>query len=333
MPEEKSGSLAVLSVETTMNTAEAVEEYLRASFQREPVEWSRPGSEHARIEVYFDRGNEAILAGELLRARFPEVRITLRPCREEDWATWWRRHFKPHAVGRRLLICPAWDRERVDAKGRCVILIHPGLSFGTGDHFTTRFCLEMIDHLCEIEQPDSLLDVGCGSGILAITAARLGVPRVTGIDNDPESIRQSRHNAIRNGVGDRIDWREGSLVDTLPNNPPGPKHEAPSTKHVPPNTRGSGPNNESHITNNHGNRHAKAQKQGGYHIVCANLYASLLIDGAPGLARASSRHLVLSGIQTAETDAVADAFVPLGFHERVRYGDAEWSGLLMEKRC
>ncbi len=291
---DKHSTLSVLTIEADLAGAGDVSEHIRDLLKREPVELSRPGCERVWLEIYFNNANEAILAGELLKSRFPDHEMSIRPCRSRDWTIYWRHHFKPVKIGKRLLVCPVWDSERVRDGERLVVLINPGLSFGTGDHFTTRFCLEMIDLLGEGRAPESFLDVGCGSGILAIAAALLGVKRVAGIDNDEQCISQSAKNAGLNGVGERIEW----ITDSIENGSGRLQSGRPTT--------------------------------GSFDVVCANLYASLLVDIAPVLYRFSSRYLILSGIRDIETDAVSEAYVQLGAREITRDCDGEWSGLLLD---
>ena len=114
---------------------------------------------------------------------------------DEDWKLAYRRHFKTENVGRRLVTVPAW--EKLPAGDRLPIVLDPGMAFGTGKHETTRACLEYIDELAPVA---SFLDMGCGSGILSIAAAKLGCGAVTGFDVDAEAVEASRANAAANGV-------------------------------------------------------------------------------------------------------------------------------------
>ena len=114
---------------------------------------------------------------------------------DEDWKLAYRRHFKTENVGRRLVTVPAW--EKVPAGDRLPIVLDPGMAFGTGKHETTRACLEYIDELAPVA---SFLDMGCGSGILSIAAAKLGCGAVTGFDVDAEAVEAARANAAANGV-------------------------------------------------------------------------------------------------------------------------------------
>ena len=114
---------------------------------------------------------------------------------DEDWKLAYRRHFKTENIGQRLVTVPAW--EKIPENGRLPIVLDPGMAFGTGKHETTRACLEYIDELAPVA---SFLDMGCGSGILSIAAAKLGCGAVTGFDVDAEAVEASRANAAANGV-------------------------------------------------------------------------------------------------------------------------------------
>lgn len=121
---------------------------------------------------------------------------------EVDWAEAWRAHFRPVSVGRRLLIAPPWDASAPPE--RVLIVIDPGRAFGTGHHASTVGCLESLEEIVEREAPRAAIDVGTGSGILAIAAARLGVATVLAVDDDPDALACARANAGRNGVADSV---------------------------------------------------------------------------------------------------------------------------------
>jgi ribosomal protein L11 methyltransferase len=129
-------------------------------------------------------------------------KISCQKIRREDWAESWKRHFKPIEIGSALLIKPSWSK-RPPRKGQAVIVLDPGLSFGTGQHPTTAFCLQQLtSHATRNTQhaTRSLLDIGTGSGILAIAAAKLGYQPVEAFDFDPEAVRIARENARKNRV-------------------------------------------------------------------------------------------------------------------------------------
>ena len=127
---------------------------------------------------------------------------TIAPLIDGGWSTAWREHFRPLPVGRRLVIAPPWD---VPASNRrLIITIEPGRAFGTGHHGTTAGCLEALECRLEASVPDLVLDLGTGSGILAIAAARLGAPAILAVDDDPDAVACTIANAARNGVADRV---------------------------------------------------------------------------------------------------------------------------------
>ncbi|MFQ2194096.1 50S ribosomal protein L11 methyltransferase [Aeromonas jandaei] len=120
---------------------------------------------------------------------------------DKDWVREWMDHFHPMQFGERLWICPSWrDVPNPDAVN---VMLDPGLAFGTGTHPTTALCLQWLDGLDLAGK--TVVDFGCGSGILGIAALKLGAARVIGIDIDPQAIQASRDNAARNGVADQIE--------------------------------------------------------------------------------------------------------------------------------
>jgi ribosomal protein L11 methyltransferase len=130
--------------------------------------------------------------------------VELAPVAEEVWAEAWRAHFHPLRIGRRLLIAPPWEVPVPDDEDRALVAIEPGRAFGTGGHATTRGCLELLERALDRQPVGHVLDVGTGSGILAIAAARLGVLAVTALDVDPDAVAAARANAERNDVADRL---------------------------------------------------------------------------------------------------------------------------------
>jgi len=147
-----------------------------------------------------------------LAALYPAARpatIATAAVEALDWAAVARSHHRPVAIGRRLLVAPPWDVPA--APGREVLVIEPGMAFGTGQHATTRGCLEAIEAAVEAGGVASALDVGTGSGILALTLARLGVPRVVAIDDDPQVLPVARENLARNGAA-RVEVSGGTAA-------------------------------------------------------------------------------------------------------------------------
>lgn len=139
----------------------------------------------------------------------PQISLRLLPAR--DWSESWKRHFRPIDLGPRLLVRPSWSRRR-PRRGQALIEIDPGLSFGTGQHATTRFCLE---ELVAHRRPDtrqSMLDAGTGSGILAIAAARLGYGPVEGFDFDPDCVRTAEENCRINRLASAVKVHQADLT-------------------------------------------------------------------------------------------------------------------------
>jgi ribosomal protein L11 methyltransferase len=125
------------------------------------------------------------------------------PLLDEPWAEAWRQAFAPQRVGRRLLIVPPWERPAAD-HGLTPIVIEPGRAFGTGTHGSTQGCLLLLEALLERTTLPRALDIGTGTGILAIATAALGVPEVTALDTDPDAVAAAEGNALKNGVRERI---------------------------------------------------------------------------------------------------------------------------------
>jgi len=126
---------------------------------------------------------------------------------EADWQSSWQKHFQPIPIGEHLLITPPWIT--IEEGGRKVIVLEPGMAFGTGLHPTTRLCLEAIE---DILQPgDNILDIGCGTGILSIASVLLGANQVLAVDTDDIAVQATRENAERNRVAEHIQVELGSL--------------------------------------------------------------------------------------------------------------------------
>jgi ribosomal protein L11 methyltransferase len=138
--------------------------------------------------------------------------VRTRLIQDADWAEAWKAYFPVLRVGRRIVIRPTWRRHRAEP-GDVVVALDPGMAFGTGLHPTTRLCLAELERVADDGRVDGarVLDVGCGSGILAIAAARLGAASVLGVDTDPIAIEATTANAARNRLRRRITARHGSL--------------------------------------------------------------------------------------------------------------------------
>ncbi len=214
-------------------------------------------------------------------------KVVIARLRREDWAESWKRHFKPIEISDALLIKPSWSK-RSARRRQAVVVLDPGLSFGTGQHPTTAFCLRQLATVAgdlrsargkqktrrsqSTGTARSLLDIGTGSGILAIAAAKLGYAPITALDCDADAVRVARANARLNRVAGKVRVARGDVA-RLP---------------------------------------LRSLRR--YDMICANLIAPLLIAERRRLANRLRRDgtLVLAGILKAEFSAVQRAFEELG---------------------
>lgn len=148
----------------------------------------------------------------LLQARLDEARlqytIETEGVEQDDWQNGWRKYYHPMEIGTRLAIVPSWQEYDTD---RVKLILDPGLAFGTGGHETTSLCLETLDE--KIAGGERVLDIGTGSGILAIAALKLGAASAEGVDIDPVAVRTAGENAALNGVADKLTVLVGDLSD------------------------------------------------------------------------------------------------------------------------
>ena len=218
-------------------------------------------------------------------------KIEIAKVKREDWKESWKRHFHPLEIGDSLLVKPSWIRQR-PKKNQAVVVLDPGLSFGTGQHPTTSFCLHQIvaaigNHRSRHSQSaatKSFLDIGTGSGILAIAAAKLGFQPVHAFDFDPESVRVAKENAHKNRVEAKLKPTRGD-VTKLP---------------------------------------LKPARQ--YELVCANLISNLLISEKRRIVNRLKPDgtLVLAGILAVEFGEVQAAFEKMGLKLAVKRMENEW---------
>ena len=147
-----------------------------------------------------------------LQESLPEIKIGQITVEHIDQSSWqlWKTVLKKIRAGKRVIITPPWEEHQPQGE-EIVIEINPSLAFGTGHHETTRLCIEAIENTLSIRDVNKILDVGCGSGILSIASVMLGVDDVTGFDIDPIAIGESRKNAMKNGVLDKIKFFCGYL--------------------------------------------------------------------------------------------------------------------------
>ncbi len=170
-----------------------------------------------KIHLYLDMEKnvpETVLyVEELFRNANIPFYTELSECRYEDWAENWKKYFKPVEIGEKLIVTPLWEDGKQTKTDRVEMLLEPGMAFGTGTHETTRLCLELIEKY--IDNDLSMLDVGCGSGILAICSLLLGAKNAVGVDIDAMSVKTAIENAQLNGVSDNFEGIVGSLTEKV----------------------------------------------------------------------------------------------------------------------
>lgn len=169
-----------------------------------------------RIHIYFAKEENAAEAVAFLRERLLsegiDTVIESVGVNDSEWSENWKKYFKPMEIGKRLVICPSWEKYE-NTEGRCVLKIDPGAAFGTGTHATTSMCLELLDDYAQSGQ--SLLDVGCGSGILSISGVLLGCDSAVGVDIDEQSVKVSKENAEINGISKKVQYICGNLTEKV----------------------------------------------------------------------------------------------------------------------
>jgi ribosomal protein L11 methyltransferase len=322
----KSGAIWKISVTTTAEAEDAVAELLFRLSGAAASAYTDAETEATTVAVFCERRPPQLAAKRIaLRAGLREIkgcglnigpgRIRVQEIPREDWAESWKRHFKPIKIGHRLLIKPSWSKRRACA-GQAVVVLDPGLSFGTGQHPTTEFCLRELVRFqttserarspsaprewrsstprfrrsTEIrpaatgDRSRSFLDVGTGSGILAIAAAKLGYGPVLALDFDPEAVRIACANARANGVSSRI-----RIVRVDVTKPP-------------------------------------RDFQRRFDVVCANLISTLLIAERRTIAAMVKRSglLVLAGMLKSEFREVQVAYESLGLELVASRTENEW---------
>lgn len=174
--------------------------------------------EDVQVKAWFE-GVEALRGLENCLKALPEMtgmdlgtlKAETQGVKDQDWSECWKQYYKPFRAGKHLVIKPSWENWEKE-EGDLIIELDPGMAFGTGTHETTAMCVEMIERHYK---NGSVLDVGTGSGILAIAAARLGAEKILGVDIDPMAVRVAIENVEKNGLSDKIEIREGDLVAGL----------------------------------------------------------------------------------------------------------------------
>lgn len=172
---------------------------------------------HSLIHLYLEPQENPAEAMAFLRERLAACgiphEVDAAQVSEQDWANNWKQYFKPLSVGKRLLICPTWETATVP-EGRTMLPIDPGMAFGTGGHDTTRMVLEAVENY--ITPASTVLDVGCGSGILSIASLLLGAQSAVGVDIDALAVKMAVENGAVNGFAEpRYRIVHGDLVKQI----------------------------------------------------------------------------------------------------------------------
>jgi len=301
-------TLRDLDVEAMQAVAEVFDRYGRGGAVTEQLLDERGGMRTC-VKTYVgveevERLRRIEIALELLnRVRVihqqPPIAVpTLRTLAETDWAEAWKASYHTFHVGRRLVIKPGWESYD-PLPHECVIEMDPGMAFGSGSHATTRLCLVLLEEY--LHSGDTVLDLGSGSGILAIAAARLGAARVLALDIDPEAVRVTRENVQRNGLESIIIVHHG----TLAGNGALQVEASPRTPLLHP----SAPE--------------------GWNVILANLLAGTIVELAPALARnlLPAGVLITSGITAEQSEEVSEALSAQGLEVIARRSEGEWVAL------
>ena len=215
MSSEENESIISVCVNTSPFAEDLVSALLESVFKSTPSVWSDLDANKSKVTVYLEREDITKIEEELIRQGINAIDESgfdvgegvweIKPVKREDWSQSWKRHFHPIDVSNRLLVKPEW--EDVKAKsGQIVVTLNPGLSFGTGHHPTTLFCLKQLAEHAPNNEQRSFLDAGSGSGILAISAAKLGFSQVVAWDFDPQAVRVARENAKQNNLDGELSF-------------------------------------------------------------------------------------------------------------------------------
>lgn len=222
----KTGELWRISINTAPETEDTVSDLLTRVFGQPVASFTDARTGETTVEAYLScKPAHVSQSSQQLRTSLEQLRsegrfagsgrVAFRKLPRQDWAESWKRHFPPLKIGRKLLLRPSWSHG-LRAKGCVVLVLDPGLSFGTGHHPTTAFCLEQLVRFRRTRKRQPFLDVGTGSGVLAIAAAKLGYRPVIGFDLDAEAIRNAKANARRNGVSRQIRFYRHDLAAEKP---------------------------------------------------------------------------------------------------------------------
>lgn len=261
----------------------------------------------ARISGYFPEGTDVEAVVASVKERIAELAeydidtgradISVRDVSEDDWANNWKQYFKPIRVSRKLTIKPTWEEYAPESEDEKIIELDPGMAFGTGTHPTTSLCLRTLEGV--IQSGDEVIDVGTGSGILAIGAVKLGASRVLALDLDPVAVSSAMENTRLNKLDDQISVVESDLLSIL-------KQEAGAELNVTLPVR----------------------------VVVANILAEIILLFIDDVYRAlqPGGYYIASGIYKNKEQAVEQALLAAGFEITETAREEEWVAFVARKR-
>lgn len=170
----------------------------------------------AIIHIYVDPTQNPIetisYISRLLETQQIAYNISTNSIKEQDWATAWQKYYHPMKVGKHIIICPEWEDCDINT-GDVLLKINPGMAFGTGTHETTRLCLELLEK--HVKKGSSILDIGCGSGILTVASSLLGADKSIGVDIDELAVKTAYENAQLNEVSEKTEFICGDLTEKV----------------------------------------------------------------------------------------------------------------------
>jgi ribosomal protein L11 methyltransferase len=238
--------------------------------------------------------------------------LETRALADEDWENAWKQHYQVQRIGERTVIVPSW-LEYTPQPDDIVLQLDPGMAFGTGLHPTTQLCLRQLEHLARPGQ--ATLDLGTGSGILAIAAAKLGATPILALDNDPIAVQVAGANVTRNGVAQTVQVALGSLG------------AGQQMGHWLGSTWQPQPDEQSNVADP---ENPLPSLSAPFDLICANLIAKVLIILAYDLATALAPGGILlsSGIILEREVDVARALAEVGLIQQERYQEGEWIALV-----
>jgi ribosomal protein L11 methyltransferase len=258
----------------------------------------REGGQSYHTLYFSDAGQEVVAAEKIssLQHAWQEMGIELADIatfsiKKEDWAEVWKKYFNIIHISERLVIKPSWLEYKARPE-QVIVEIDPGMSFGTGQHATTSFCMKMIDRLADDPTVNSLLDAGCGSGILSIAAAKLGYAPIDAFDIDPDAVKIAHENLTDNGINSELVNPVTMPLDQF--------------------------NRDNHLTYDL----VVANILG--HILVENR-AKIFNMVKPG------GYLILAGILTTEFKQMTGVFLDLGLTEEFTFTEKEWTSGLFKR--